>query len=228
MRVTYRFPNINLALQQYAALVGELTRSGGDQEFMKDVIELLKEHPSLIANMNAIQKAYGQLRADYWTEFVRELRLQLRARGIECGEPKNLNQGYVQLPFGSKHHVHFEAKTELRFMIERQEGNPGLWLGLAAHHHGAETKQVGGRILENLALVETVRAQWVADFGGRFHGVVNEWWPLGRILLSAEFLSDPFLAEHATLHSAPIAKQVALFCNQIEKFTKAVETLWPA
>ncbi len=83
LRAAYRFPNINLALQQYVAAVGELTGSGGDQEFMKDIIGLLKEHPSLIANMSAIQKAHEQLRSDYWADFVRALRLQLRARGIE-------------------------------------------------------------------------------------------------------------------------------------------------
>lgn len=48
------------------------------------------------------------------------------------------------------------------------------------------------------------------------------------MLLSADFLSDPFVAKHATLHSEPIAKQVAAICDEIEKFTKAVETLWPA
>ncbi len=58
-------------------------------------------------------------------------------------------------------------------MIERGGGDPGLWLGLAAHHYGAETAKIGGQISENMALVEVVREQWAKDFGSRFHGDVN-------------------------------------------------------
>ena len=227
LRATYRFPNINLAIQQYAALVRHITGSGGDYEFMKDVIELLKVHPSLIENMQNLRSAYEQLRSNFWKEFVCELQLQLRSLGIECGEPKPSRSRHIQIYLGAKHFVSFDTNTELRFMIERQDGVPGLWFGLAIHHYGDETKKIGNRITKNAAQFVTITSQWLTDFPSRFRGIVNEWWPLGHLVISDDFLSEKYLAENATNGSKPVAEQVKKFCADIVTFLKPVETLWP-
>ena len=227
MRATYSFPNINQSLQQYAALVGQLTGCGSGHDFMKELIELLKEHPALVKGMQEIQRAHEQLRQDYWEQFVRELRGQLRSRGIECGEPKPAAQKHVQLHFGSKHHVVFDNSTELRFMIERQEGHPGLWFGLTPHPYNAETQKVGRRVTENSGRVKMVTDKWASAFQDQFQSDVNEWWPLGLLNLSNDFLTDAFLAAHATRYSALISVQVAAICDSIAKFLKIAEEYWP-
>ena len=45
--------------------------------------------------------------------------------------------------------------------------------------------------------------KWLAAFPNDFHPVVNAWWPLGLLHLSDDFLTDSFLATHATRGSAP-------------------------
>ena len=114
---TYEFVNINQALQQYRAVVQELTGQSRDHQIMNEITEIVRKHSKLIEHFDEITAAVSNIKNESISGLLKDIKTSLDKESYSC---LGLFGGCLDRPFDQKGDtwIKFESKFESEFKDE--------------------------------------------------------------------------------------------------------------
>jgi hypothetical protein len=199
LQATYAFVNINQTIQQYKQVVERLT---GQNQFgekqMSEIKDYLCKNPSLLQNVDAINKAASELHAETLKRFFDELLGKLLEEKIEHQErAKMANKGFLADSWGGyvlrPERFKFVAGPQVELWLERSDPWKKIYIGLEVRW---QKKGPSADELRTLSQISAIVKGKIKEVDEEHLEQTWTWskdaneWPLGRMLVLSGF--DPW------------------------------------
>ena len=125
LQATYKYVNINQAIQQYKNVIKQLTNQTMENEEMKEINELIKAHPLIIKYQNEINNSINETWNKYRNEFWKKLLDEITIFNISISSKKDISKW--QGNFYESYEVTYQNAI---FRIEHDITKNNFYIGL--------------------------------------------------------------------------------------------------
>jgi hypothetical protein len=213
---TYKWPNINTAIQQYRDVVANLVGKNTLAETnMSEMEELIKKHPDLIECAGEIKKAVEQVKNEYIDQFWASLKKELKHGEKDDDDEKTYKGIYLDRFLQIQ-------DDKLKFYIQQNKEN-------------TEEKYFSyGIVLHNFDENEINR-----KYKSKFESVLNAFeqneeykekitdvcpvWPLGKYKIVPDY---KWYAKMINDESHTLKEEVKKAVDKLERYVKLVKEEW--
>jgi PD-(D/E)XK nuclease superfamily len=232
---TYKWPNINTAIQQYrdvvAELVGKNTLAETNMSEMEELMkELIKKHPDLsdlFKYASTINQVVEQLKSDYLRSFWKSLKDEIKNRKIVTDGKEICDKYYVGLFLANQYDLcGQDNKYRYRFWFDMSEDNvkkskKGFFYGIClVDHPDAEKKEYFNQYKDEFTRIRAL----VKDSKDGYDIITeaDEWWPLGRTRLFTP--EDEWFAK--MIKDGSHEEEAKNAAEKLDKYIKFVTAEW--
>ncbi|MGA2322934.1 MAG: PD-(D/E)XK nuclease family protein [Sedimentisphaerales bacterium] len=175
---TYKYPNINTAIQQYKDVVAELVGKNTLAETnMKEMEDLIKKYPELFEYASEINQSVENLKKYFLDSFWISLKLKLKNRGIDIDSKEINEKTYVGFFLTSS----LDLDKIFNFFVQKDQ-DQRCWYGISLIKYDNSRKDDYFKQYNS----EFDRVRNALDKDSTFDVIDtpnNPWWPIGRTIM---------------------------------------------
>ena len=172
LQATYKYVNINQAIQQYQNVIKQLTNQTMEHKEMKEINDLIKSHPLIIKYQNEINQSIKEVKSEFFDRFCEKLRDNFK----KSNKPLILDmKKYTVHDRFEQHIIKNEQYDNLYFLLEYDNSINSLYIGLRTE------KPTPPNIIEKYKAVSLIEIY--EDASANYNCKFNNAWLAGYFII---------------------------------------------